>query len=50
MAKHRTTKAADALAEPGGSPKGFTLRPYQQELIEQCPAPMKLAERSFRVT
>jgi hypothetical protein len=48
VAKHRTTKPADAPAEPWGRPKGFTLRPYQQELIDQCPATMKLAGRSFR--
>jgi superfamily II DNA or RNA helicase len=45
VAKHRTTKPADALAEPGGSPKGFTLRPYQQELIDQTGAALK-ARRS----
>jgi len=45
VAKHRITKAADAPAEPGGRPKGFTLRPYQQELIDQTGAALK-AKRS----
>jgi hypothetical protein len=41
VAKHRTTKPADALAKPGGSPKGFTLRPYQKELNEQTGVALK---------
>ena len=41
MAKHRTTKPADALAEPEGRPKGFTLRLYQQELINHTGAALK---------
>ena len=45
VAKHRTTKPAEALAGPGGSPKGVTLRPYQQELIDQTGAALK-AKRS----
>ena len=45
MAKHRTTNPADALAEPEGRPKGFTLRPFQQELIDQTGAALK-AKRS----
>jgi len=45
VAKHRTTKPADALAKPGGSTNGFTLRPYQQELIDQTGAALK-AKRS----
>jgi superfamily II DNA or RNA helicase len=45
VAKHRTTKPADALAKPGGRPKGFILRPYQQELIDQAGAARK-AKRS----
>ena len=44
MAKHRT-KPDGALAEPGGSAKGFILRPYQQELIDQTGAALK-AKRS----
>jgi len=45
VAKHRTTNPADALAEPEGRPKGFTLRPFQQELIDQTGAALK-AKRS----
>ena len=45
MPKHRTTNPADALAKPGGRSKGFTLRPYQQELIDQTGAALK-AKRS----
>jgi superfamily II DNA or RNA helicase len=44
VAKHRT-KPDGALAEPGGSAKGFILRPYQQELIDQTGAALK-AKRS----
>jgi hypothetical protein len=45
VAKHRTTKPADAMAEPGGRPKGFILRPYQQGLIDHTGAALK-AKRS----
>jgi superfamily II DNA or RNA helicase len=44
VAKHRT-KPDGALAEPGGSAKGFILRPYQQELIDKTGAALK-ARRS----
>jgi superfamily II DNA or RNA helicase len=44
VAKHRT-KPDGALAEPGGSAKGFILRPYQQELIDKTGAALK-AKRS----
>jgi hypothetical protein len=40
VAKHRT-KPDGALAEPGGSAKGFILRPYQQKLIDQTGAALK---------
>jgi hypothetical protein len=40
VAKHRT-KPDGTLAEPGGSAKGFILRPYQQELIDQTGAALK---------
>ena len=45
VSKHRTTNPADAPAELWGRPKGFTLRPYQQELIDQTGAALK-AKRS----
>jgi superfamily II DNA or RNA helicase len=44
VAKHRT-KPDGTLAEPWGSAKGFILRPYQQELIDQSGAALK-AKRS----
>jgi superfamily II DNA or RNA helicase len=41
VAKHRTSKPTEAGESPAGGPSGFTLRPYQQKLIDQTCTALK---------
>jgi superfamily II DNA or RNA helicase len=41
VAKVTKKRGSGATAEPGAAGVGFTLRPYQQELIDRCVAALK---------